>query len=85
MKPMHLKLGRSTEGGISVKSWISDPANPTAGFEGMELYHAKDEASLAQYLEQLRQEGYEVVVVEKESLEPALQKVVDGASSGSEG
>ena len=85
MKPMHLKLVPSTGGGFSVKSWISDPANPSAGFEGMELYHAKDEPLLAQYFAQLRQEGYEVVVVEKEALEPGLQKLIAEASSGADG
>ena len=85
MKPMYLKLVRLTEGGISVKSWISDPSDPSAGFEGMELYRSKDESSLAQYLEQLRQEGYEVKVVEEQTLEPALRKIVEEASARAKG
>ena len=70
MKALQIKLARAAEGGISVKSWISDPANPSDGFEGMELFHAKDDPSLVAYLKQLRQEGYEVTVVAKETLEP---------------
>ena len=76
MTPMHLKISRAAGGVVSVRSWVSDPANPAEGFESLELYRAKDEAALVLYLKQLRTEGYEVKVVDREGLDPGLQRAV---------
>ena len=76
MKPLVLKLARTEKGGISVRSWISDPAKPSEGFDGMELYNATDDASLTAYFGQLRSEGYDVTVVERESVDAGMQRAI---------
>ncbi len=85
MKPMILKLARTEKGGISVKSWICEPAKLSEGFEGMELYSAKDDPSLTLYLAQLRSEGYDVTIVERESLDAEMQRAIAEAPDSEAG
>jgi len=85
MKPMVLKLARTEKGGISVRSWISDPAKLSEGFEGMELYNAKDDPSLTAYFGQLLSEGYDVTVVERESLDARMQRAISEGLAGQAG